>query len=39
MAISDYVRIDEHSWQCVYCGGYGDSCSRVEHEEGCQLNG
>jgi len=35
--VNNYVRIDDMTWQCIYCGGCGDSVSRVEHEEGCQL--
>ena len=33
----NYNKIDDCTWQCIYCGRHGESCTRVVHEEGCQL--
>ncbi|MCK5020252.1 MAG: hypothetical protein KAS32_24650 [Candidatus Peribacteraceae bacterium] len=33
----DYVKIDDSTFQCIFCGEYGESMVRVVHQEGCQL--
>lgn len=34
----NYIKVDDMTWACIYCGRHGESCTRIVHEEGCQLS-